>query len=108
MASSPFINWVDPQEEICSSSENLMPPKTLVLVGYKDFLLFYPMKEREREDEGGCHAPDVQESSCQDMSVFAKGSSRNISFCDEARLSGRIGRVLASTLYARLIFDQIN
>ena len=92
MTSSPFINWVDPQEEIYSSSENLLPPKTLVLVGCKVF--FFIQWRKEREDEGGCHAHEVQEYNCQKMSVFAKGSSRKVSFFDEARLSGRIGKVL--------------
>jgi len=54
------------------------------------------VEERKREDEGGCCAPEVQESRCYGMSVFAMGSSRNISFYDEAQLSGRIGRVLSS------------
>ena len=95
-----FINRADPPEKAY-----LLKPfafKILVLVG-RDVFLLRPVEERKRADEGGYCAPDIQESSCRETSVFATGSSRNASFCDEARLSGRIGRVLASVWS----FDQI-
>ena len=66
-------------------------------MGSDVFLLLHSVEKRKREDEGSCCAPDAQESSCHEMLVFAMGSSGNIRFYDEARLSRRIGRVLVST-----------
>ena len=40
-------------------------------------------------------------------SVFAMGSSRNVSFSKEAQLLGRICRVLVSAWSVRLVSDQI-
>ena len=40
-------------------------------------------------------------------SVFAMGPQSNLDFRDEARLSGRIGKILASAWSVSLVFDQI-
>ena len=65
------------------------------------------MEERDGEDGDGRCAPDDGESSCQEMSVFTMDSSRDVSFCDEPQLSGRIDMALASAWSVRLVFDQI-
>jgi len=57
------------------------------------------MKEGEEEAGEGRCAPDVQKFGCRGTSVFAMGSSRNVSLRDEARLSGRIGRAFASAWF---------
>ena len=52
------------------------------------------------EGEGGggdvCYTPDVQEFICQRVSALMIGLSRGFSTCDEAQLSGRTRKVLAS------------
>ena len=65
-------------------------------MGCDVFFLLRPVKEREGEDGDGCCAHDVQEFSYRGTSVFAMSSLRKISFHDEAQLSGRKGRALAS------------
>lgn len=42
------------------------------------------------------------------MSVIVMGLLRDINLCDKARLSGRIGKILASIWYVRLISDRIS
>ena len=59
------------------------------------------------EDVDGCYAHDVLEFVCQEISVFAMGSSRSFGFHDEARLSGRTENILTSTWSAYLSFDHI-
>ena len=95
-------------DEICVSFQEFLAPKLLVLAGSDVVLLLRLMEEREGEDGDSCCDPDVQESSCQETSVFAMGSSRNLSFCDESWLSGRIGKALASAWSVRLVSDQID
>jgi len=76
-------------------------------VGCDVFLLIHPVEEKEEDNGYGCCALDIQEFGCRETLVLAMGSSRKVSFRDEARLSGRIGRALVSVWSVRLVFDQI-
>ena len=71
------------------------------------FFLLCPVEKGEGKGGDGCCALDVQGFVCRGTSVFVMGPSRNFDFCDEARLSGRTDRALASTWSAHLVSDQI-
>jgi len=68
---------------------------------------FCLLEKREGEDGDGCCAPNVQEFIYRENSVFTMGISRNLSFRDESRLSGRTKNVLVSAWSALLASDQI-
>ena len=99
---SPSINNVDLWDEICPSSKAFLGPKFLGLVGCNIFLL-NSVEERKRKNENICCALDIQEFGYRDLSAFVMGLSRNISFYDKVLLSGKIGRILTSTWYIRLV-----
>ena len=65
------------------------------------------MEEGEGEDGDGYCTLDIQEFVCRGTSVFAIGSSRKVSFCDEAQLSRKIGRAPVFAWFVHLVFDQI-
>ena len=66
------------------------------------FLLLHPVEERKGAREGWYSGVRLRETS-----VFPMSSFRNVSFCDEARLLGRICMIFASAWSVRPISDQI-
>jgi len=65
------------------------------------------MEKGEGKGRDGCCALDVHGFVCRGTLVFAMGPSRNFSFHDEARLSGRTCKALTSIWSAHLVSDQI-
>ena len=76
-------------------------------MGSDIFFLLCLVEEGEGKDGDGCCTPDIQGFICRGTSIFAMGPSRNFSFHNEARPSGRTGRALSFAWSAHLVSNQI-
>ena len=69
------------------------------------FLFFVRWRKEREKEKSVCWALGIQESVHREMPVFVMSLSQNISLYNKALLSERIGKILASIWFVRLVSD---